>query len=51
MFTLNKQFLFFNAKMAMKGEKNGLKEPKTGPKRKPNKNQLGKKTNLVELEA
>jgi hypothetical protein len=25
MFTLNKQFLFFNAKMAMNGKKNGLK--------------------------
>jgi hypothetical protein len=47
MFTLNKQFLFFNVKMAMKGEKNGLKgaqnQPKTGQKRKPNKKRLVKK--------
>jgi hypothetical protein len=36
MFTLNKQFLFFNAKMAMKGGKKWFKgaqnRPKTGPK-------------------
>jgi hypothetical protein len=39
MFTLNKQFLFFNAKMAMKAQN----QPKTGQKRKPNKKRLVKK--------
>jgi hypothetical protein len=46
MFTLNKQILFFNAKMAMKEGKKWFKgaqnQPETGPKRKPNKKWLEK---------
>jgi hypothetical protein len=36
MFTLNKQFLFFNVKMAMKGEKKWFKgSPKPAQKESP----------------
>jgi hypothetical protein len=41
MFTLNKQFLFFNAKMAMKGEKNWFKgSPKLAQKESPMKSPI-----------